>query len=234
MDQKVYHSKYEICMSSCAVAPSPTPHSFPQRKESFLCCLIELGTRINELFVCVCVCVPVWKWKKKDRFTEWMVLTERSTEWQNKKKMLMDLKVGVRLKEGRRKRRAGKKEKRKKKTVWQIIKQKDTLLGTVNKSNIYWLIVSHRADPWRPCVCLWAEGGDEGPQLFSEQGGHAPVLETLQQSHIVKPDSPVFAPPPCSQFMIVFVCVVRVLALQYYTWNQLLREVSTSFSSSKV
>lgn len=69
----------------------------------------------------------------------------------------------------------------------QIIKQKETLLGAVYRSNIHWLIVSVCHTELIPgdleCVC-W--GGIRVSAVVRIEG-HALLLDTLQQSHIVKP-----------------------------------------------
>lgn len=228
MDQKVYHCRYEICMSPFALTLLPVLSllSFPPKEGIVLCCLIVLGSRINEFFLRVCAC---WSAGLHEVFSsngnqnkkgEWMVMTERGTGWKNGKKMNMDLKVVVQLKEGRRNRRAKSK-----------VREREENEGgrSSNRGRLFWgLSIEAISTDWlcycvtqsrsQETLCVEDSGGGLRASAVVKTGGHAPLLDTLQQSHIVKPQSPqrerhhfvgffffFLAPPPCSQFTIVFV-----------------------------
>lgn len=67
MKQKVYHGRYEICMSPCALTATPNPPPKKGREERIvLCCLIVwgLGSMNSSCHVCVgvCICVGVGGW----------------------------------------------------------------------------------------------------------------------------------------------------------------------------
>lgn len=193
--------------------PSPSP-----KEGIVLCCLIRLGARINELFFWVCVflsaCLQyfaVEMKKKKGGFAEWMVVMPRSTGWKSGPKRSFDSKVDVRPKE----------EGRNAKEMWERAEDKN-MDRSSKRRRLFWGLsieaistdwlchcVTQRAALKRPCVCVrWV--GMLRASAVVRSGGHVPLLDTLQQSHIVKPHSPqrerlhfFVAPPPCSQIMIV-------------------------------
>lgn len=107
--------------------------------------------------------------------------------------------------------------------------------------------MSHRAGPWRPCVCLCVQKGRVRGLSCSKRGAtclfwkHSSYPALWSHSH--QKGSSSLLPHPVrnlregdDSFLMrvgskaCAVRMVRGLALEYYTWNWLLREVSTRFS----
>lgn len=126
----------------------------------------------------------------------------------------------------------------------QIIKQKEALLGNVNRSNIHWLIVSqcHTELISGDCVCGGAGRRGIRTSAVVRTWDHAPMLETLQKSHIVKPQSPRRSSPilsecscsstlfPSSDFICLYAhgdgVLMKLASLACALWEVLLSSVS--------
>lgn len=152
-----------------------------------LCSLAMLGSRINERHVYLCVVVALWgcifficqqKWGK----SRVGGLKELLENW-------YECKGWCRIEERTKESKGSNwsKSEGENKRQQQIIRQKETLLGTVNMGNIHWLIVLLCHTELIPgelvFVCRW-EGDDSA---VVRTGAHVPLLDTLQQFHIVKP-----------------------------------------------
>lgn len=168
------------------MTPRPTLRSFPQRKESFLCCLIGLGATINELFVC------------------------------------------VRLSGGNEKRTIGDTRRAKSKKKKRKPKKKKNGDRSSNRGRLFWgLSIKAISTDWlchcvtqscsleTLCVCVCVSEQKEGVRgLSCFQNREATRLFWKHSSNpILWSHTPereqffFFAPPPCSQFMSVFVWV---------------------------
>lgn len=153
-----------------------------------------------------------------------MLVTEISTGWKSGKKTDMDLKVGVRLKEGRRNRRA-------KSEVRKGEKRKNKGDRSSNRRRLFWgLSIEAISTDWlfhcvtqswsleTLCVSVWVKGwGGLRASAVVRTGSHAPLLETLQLSHIVKPQSPQRGR---LHFVGIFLLLHPVLNLRLYLFGR--------------
>lgn len=153
------------------LAPPPQ-----KRKEAIvLFCLIVLGFRINEWFLRACLwgCVVV---SSKDR-TEMKNRVGSGDREMYQMKDLNGNRYGLKgcCRVERKINEPKCKDKVREKWGQHIIKQKESFLGTVNRSNIHWLIVSLCHTELIPgdlvCVCGWGLRAS----AVVRTGGHAPL-----------------------------------------------------------
>lgn len=179
--------------------PSSPPQ--PQKDGIVLHCLIVLEAKINDLFLRMWACLwvglcVVFSGGKKTT-TKWLVVNENITGWKNWKEINVDSKVSVGWKERWRNRKC--------KKVREPEKNTETLLGTVNRGNNHWLIVSlcHTEPiPGDLCVCVssgfgW---GAQGLSCCQSRGPRACFGCTPAIPYCETTSTTIGGPPFCGTF----------------------------------